>query len=233
MTAIEVTDVNVARELMGDKLPSKGPLPAAWWLTTDPGQLDAFDRWAKDYAAHVERIGELAATIGLTAEDAYISSFGRRTDLVGFRVPVAMTYWQGHPDAQPVPEGWRIHRQTATPKLVPARKTKALREGPVCRAFAAVERFPNVRAYLSGIPTDLYLEDRGWGGGTMYAVNYRRGEACVWAYCGGDPDRQTEEQTRRKGFEVDETVWSRMPLSVLAKLMEEKAERLAAAEASA
>ncbi|QGH78475.1 hypothetical protein SEA_BEAGLEBOX_54 [Mycobacterium phage Beaglebox] len=46
----------------------------------------------------------------------------------------------------------------------------------------------------------------------------------MWAYSGGDPDRQLTDD--RRAFKVAAIVWTRMPLSTLAKLMEEKAERL-------
>ncbi|MBV9869115.1 MAG: hypothetical protein JO214_00590 [Frankiaceae bacterium] len=220
---MDLTDLDTARELMGDGIPSKGGLPAAWWLSADADMIAAFDRWLADYKAHVEKIGELAATIGLTAEDGYISTWGKRTDLMGFRVPT-IALGIGSP---PPPAGWRIDRQSSTPRLVPSRKTKADREGPVAVAFRKVSRLPNVRNYVTGLPDSLYLDDRGWGG-TEYPVHYRRGEACVWAYCGGDPDRQSEDQKKRREFSHDADLWTRMPLSVLAKLQEEKAERIEA-----
>ena len=224
---MDLTDLDTARELMGDSIPSKGGLPAAWWMTVQEFQLEAFDHWLADYREHAEKIGELAATLGLTAEDGYISTWGKRTDLMGFRPPSAMELWPGHPDHQPVPEGWRIDRQSGNHRLVPSRKTKALREGPVAKAFKKVARLPNVRSYVTGLPDTLYLDDRGMGG-TMYPVHYRRGDRCLWAYCGGDPDRLSDDEKKRRAFDVDEAIWTRMPLSVLAKLQEEKAERIEA-----
>ncbi|AHG23756.1 hypothetical protein PBI_DONOVAN_52 [Mycobacterium phage Donovan] len=229
MTAIDYDNLDVVRPLIGDGVPSKSTLPAVWWLTTDPRQVDAFDTWLADYKAHVEKVGELAKSLGLDgAEDAYMWSGGTSSVITGFRVPTFMGHWNTeHPDYRPIPSGWRIDKKENL--LVPSRKTKADRESQANKDFGAIKRVPNVRAYMSGLPTEIALDDRSFGG-TIYAVNYRRGENCVWAYSGGDPDRQPE---KRANAEIDTSVWHRMKLSILAALMEEKAERAKAEEVGA
>ncbi|MES5383893.1 hypothetical protein ABVN64_30310 [Mycolicibacterium conceptionense] len=216
MTAIDYNDIDVARTLLGDTVPTKGGLPAAWWITTNPDLIAAFDRYRGDFESGREGVERLAQSIGLTADDALITTWGNISELTGFNAPTRMRYWSGHPDHQPVPEGWRLDKKTD--RLVPSRKTKADRESEVNKAFAAVKKIPNVRAYMKGLPTEIYLDDRDFGG-TIYGVNYRRGAECVWAYSGGDPDRQSESD--RRHAVIDTSIWHRMKLSVLMALREE------------
>lgn len=224
MTAIDYDNLDVARALVGDRVPSKSALPAVWWLTADPNQIDAYDRWQADYDAHREKVDAFAKSLGLDgADSAFMWSHGTATVLTGFNAPTAMRYWSGHPEHQPVPEGWRLDKKTDC--LVPSRKTKADRESQANKDFDALKRVPNVGAYMSGLPAEISLDDRDFGG-TIYWIRYRRGENCVWAYSGGDPDRQPE---KRANTQIDTSVWHRMKLSILAALMEEKAERQAAA----
>ncbi|MDV7194767.1 hypothetical protein [Mycolicibacterium fortuitum] len=220
MTAIDYNDLDVARALVGDRVPSKSALPAVWWLTADPNQIDAYDRWQADFDARREGVERLAQSIGLTANDAVMTTWGEHSELTGFNAPTRMRYWEGHPDHQPVPEGWRLDKKAD--RLVPSRKTKSDRESDANKAFAAVKRIPNVRSYMTGLPSEIYLDDREFGG-TIYGVNYRRGESCLWAYSGGDPDRQSGDE--RRHAVIDTSVWHRMKLSILAALMEEKADR--------
>ena len=197
MTAIDYNDLDVARALVGDRVPSKSALPAVWWLTTDPDQIDAYDRWEVDYNAHLERVRALADSIGLELTDTYISTFAKSSTILGFRVPARMEYRRpGDPDYLPVPQGWRIDSKQG--RLVPSRKTKADRESQANKDFAAISDVPNVRNYVTGLPDSIYLEDRDFGG-TMYAVNFRRGESCLWAYSGGDPDRQSGSERLARG----------------------------------
>ncbi|GAS98777.1 uncharacterized protein RMCC_5742, partial [Mycolicibacterium canariasense] len=206
-----------ARDLIGgDRIPT-GAIPAAWWITTDPDQLAAYDRWSADFDAHREQIEALAATIGRTADDAYFTVFGDRSVLTGFSVPREMTYWHEHPDHLPVPEGWRIDRKTD--RLVPSRRTKADRESQANKDFAAVASIPNVRTYVSGLPNEVYIENRDMGG-TVYGTQYRRGVACVMAFKGGDPDR-TPERKRWDDTKVNTNVWHRQRISVLVALRED------------
>lgn len=225
MTAIDYDDLDVARALVGDRVPSKSALPAAWWLTADPNQLDAYDQWLSDYDAHREKVDAFAKSLGLDgADSACVWSHGTGSMLLGFAAPTFMGHWNTElPDYRPIPAGWRIDKKNDT--LVPSRKTKADRESQANKDFDALKRVPNVGAYMSGLPTEISLDDRDFGG-TIYWIRYRRGENCVWAYSGGDPDRQPE---KRANTQIDTSVWHRMKLSILAALMEEKAERQAAA----
>lgn len=221
MTAIDYNDLDVARALVGDRVPSKSALPAAWWLTADPNQIDAYDRWLADYDAHRDKVDAFAKSLGLDGSDsALIWSFGTASELTGFTKPYNMGHWDtSRPDYRPIPEGWRFDKKRDA--LVPSRRTKADRESQANKDFDALLKVPNVASYMTGLPSDISLDDRDFGG-TIYGVRYRRGENCVWAYSGGDPDRQPE---KRANNAIDTTVWHRMKLSVLAALMEEKADR--------
>ncbi|AVO24905.1 hypothetical protein SEA_DOESNTMATTER_53 [Mycobacterium phage DoesntMatter] len=222
MTAV---DLDTARQLIGDGVPSTGALPAAWWISTDPEIIEAYDRWQLDYEAHRERIDVFVREMfgGTGAEDAMMWSHGTRSVISGFTPPRPMTYWSGHPDYRPPPTGWRVDSKSHL--LVPSRKTKADRESDANKVFSELKQVPNLGTYMFGLSPELFLDDRGWGG-TVYYTRYRRGDNCVWAYSGGDPDRQLTDD--RREFKVAATVWTRMPLSTLATLMEEKAERIKA-----
>lgn len=225
MTAIDYNDLDAARALVGDRVPSKSALPAVWWLTADPNQIDAYDRWLADYDAHREKTDAFAKSLGLKgADSALIWSNGWASTLAGFSVPTFMGHWNTeHPDYQPIPPGWRIDKKQNA--LVPSRRTKADRESQANKDFGTLMNVPHLGTYMSGLPAEISLDDREFGG-TIYWVRYRRGENCVWAYSGGDPDRQPE---KRANNAINTSVWHRMKLSILAALMEEKAERQAAA----
>jgi hypothetical protein len=199
-----------------DRVPVKGPVPAVWWITVNPDQLDAFDRFKADYAIHLDKVDALAKTLGLNTAAGRTSSWAGKTWLTGFDAPQGMYFWPSHPDHIPVPDGWRLDRKKD--RLVPSRKTKADRESQVNKDFAAVEKIPDVQAYVTGLPTTgIYIEDRGFGGGTIYTIHYWRGRNCVAAYTGGDPDRCTDE------LNIDTAIWHRQKLSALVALREQAA----------
>lgn len=203
-----------ARELFGERIPKIGnAVPAAWWITVDQEQQDAYDRWVNDYEAHRTNIETLAQTIGLHAEDAYYSAWGKSSSLTGFRVPRYMgdSWYKDKPEYRPVPDGWRIDRKND--RLVPSRKTKADRESQANKDFSAAKSIPNVAAYITGMPTEIHLDDRDFGG-TMYRVQYRRGDRCLAAFSGGDPDRQPEKRMN----DAIGPHWQRQKLSVLLAL---------------
>lgn len=192
-----------------------GSVPAAWWITTNPGQLEAYDRWAADYGDAHKKAVALAKSLGLTADDIYATGWGKRTELTGFRPTHAMTLWPGHRDHQPVPEGWRIDPKLE--RLMPKRKTKADRESQANKDFAAIRAVPCVHAYLTGLPTEIFIEDRAFGAGTVYRTQYLRGAQCVMAYSGGDPERS------QHAIDIDESVWHRQKLSALIAMREDAA----------
>jgi hypothetical protein len=200
-------------ELIGpDKIPVKGTLPAAWWISTDPEILAAYDRWKIDYRAHLAEVDEFGASIGLEPGAGLISGWGISADFVGFQPPHRMFVYG--PDRIPVPPGWRIDSKSH--RLVPVRKTKADRENFINARFKQLRKVPEIRAYMHGMPTELLL-DHGFSG-MIYQVNYHRGDACVWAYLGGDPDRA--DPSSRRHFDVDEDLWHRQKLSSLMLLRE-------------
>lgn len=203
-------------KLIGPKIPT-GAIPAAWWITTDPAQLAAYDSWKADYKAHADKIAALAESIGLKLEDSFHTSYDKTSILTGFRVPVGMKYWAGAPGHIAVPPGWRVDRKAD--RLVPSRRTRADRASEVNKAFAAVRRIPDVHAYLTGMPNQIYLDDRDFGG-TIYHVQYRRGANCVMAFSGGDPDRSPDKK-RFNNDEIDPKIWHRQKLSTLIALRED------------
>lgn len=207
-----MSTLNLDAIIGADKVPNfRGRIPAAWWITTDPAQLDAYDQWAADRDASHAKIRALEESLGLPDGSGRISSFAGSTVLVGFVPTREMTFWSGHPDAAPVPTGWRIDSKKNY--LVPVRRTKKDRENQVNKDFAAVQRVPDVGAYLSGMPDFISLNDRQEGG-TWYGIQYRRGNACVMAFCGGDPIRADEP------VKIDESVWQQQKLSALLTLVE-------------
>lgn len=202
------------RAMVG-KVPERG-MPAVWWVTTDPAQIAAYEQWKTDYEAHVERIQALADSIGVDVKAARLMEWGKTSELTGFVAPYEMRLWPGNEKYRPVPQGWRLDKKND--RLVPSRKTKADRESQANKDFAACKKIPALHAYLSGLPSEIYLDDRDMGG-TMYRVNFRRGESCVWAYCGGDPDRSPDARSEP----IDTEVWHRQKLSALIALREEQA----------
>lgn len=191
-----------ARELIGNNVPA-GSVPAAWWITTDPEQLAAYDRWSADYEARRLEILALAESIGADVTDARMWSGFGTTTLSGFAPPAFMGHWDTeHPQYRPVPDGWRIDKKQNL--LRPARRTKADRESQINKDFNAVARIPDLCTYMTGMPGEIEL--RHPGGSRVYFVQYRRGDSCVMAFSGGDPDRQSTEH--RKAV-IDETVWHR------------------------
>lgn len=209
--------IDELRRMVG-KVPT-GAIPAAWWITTESEQIAAYDRWVVDYDDHRHKIESLAATIGLTANDAFYMAYSDVSRLTGFAVPHGMNLWPSNKDHIPVPAGWRIDKKTD--RLVPSRKTKADRESQANKDFAAVAKIPNVSAYMTGLPNEIYVENRDMGG-TIYRTQYRRGDECVMAFSGGDPDR-TPERKRWDTTDVDANTWHRQRISVLVALREEQA----------
>lgn len=195
------------------KIPTGGGTPAAWWVATDPTQLNAYDEWQSDHRLRRDEIEKLAQSIGLGVETAMITSWHDRTELTGFSAPNGMYYYAGHPEHVAVPNGWRLDRKRDV--VVPSRRTKSDRESAINVAFNAVKNIPNVRAYVTGLPTEIYLDDRNFGG-TSYGMQYRRGAKCVMAFCNADPDRSPDSRAQP----VDESLWHRQKLSAFLLLRE-------------
>ncbi|MDJ0010144.1 hypothetical protein [Gordonia alkanivorans] len=197
-----MSTVEEVRELIGDKLPGGG-VPAAWWITTDAEVLRLFDKWSTAEHEYQNRIADLGEELGCERW----ASYGFGGGLAGFMPPKGMGRWEGHPDYKPVPAGWRIDSKSGY--LVPSRRTKADRESDANKRFTELKRAPQLET--PGMPTDLWLGSR------IYGVSIRRGDSCVMAFCGGDPDRAES----RREFEVDESIWERLPLSTFHLLREE------------
>lgn len=190
------------RDLVGDKLPTGG-IPAAWWIATDAGVVEKFDQWSALEFEHQNAVASLGESLGCKR---WMAS-GRGGDVMGFVPPSGMGTWESHPDYQPVPAHWRIDSKSGY--LVPSRKTKADRESDAAKQFAAIQRAPDLET--PGMPRDLWIP------GHIYGVSIRRGESCVMAFCGGDPDRAEG----RNEFVVDESIWERLPLSIFHLLRED------------
>ncbi|AXH49014.1 hypothetical protein SEA_CRATER_55 [Gordonia phage Crater] len=194
--------VDEVRTLIGDKLPGGG-VPASWWITTDAEVLRLFDEWSTAEFEYQNRVANLGEELGC---ERWMCS-GHGGSLMGFVPPTGMGTWESHPEFKPVPTGWRIDSKTRY--LVPGRRTKADRESAANKRFADLKHAPQLST--PGMPQELWLP------GAVYGVSIRRGEACVMAFCGGDPDRAES----RREFEVDESIWERLPLSTFHLLREE------------
>ena len=207
--------VDELRELIGE-VPTWRKMPAAWWVTTDPGQIEAIDRYGADFEKRRAEIAEFAATLGLKDTDAMMFTGFGSAELTGFNPPQAMTFWKGHPDYRPPPAGWRIDSKKGY--LVPSRRTKADRESQVNKDFAAVRKIPHIAKYMSGLPNEIHIEDRDFGG-TIYSTSYRRGANCVMAFSGADPERAGPHHFDKVTINTD--IWHRQKLSALLALREE------------
>lgn len=198
-----MTEYERIHALVGDKIPGGG-IPAAWWISTDTDVMRLFDEWAVADEAHHRKVAALAEELGCTQWMG-----GRRGHgISGFVPPKAMTLYGEHPDKQPVPEGWRIDSKSGW--LLPSRRTKKDRESHASKRFRELQHAPQLST--PGMPQDLWLP------GYVYGVTVMRGESCVMAFCGGDPDR-----AERREFIVDDTMWERLSLSVFHLLREAKA----------
>ncbi|MGU3650641.1 hypothetical protein [Mycolicibacterium sp. A43C] len=205
--------VDELAKLIGDRIPT-GTVPAAWWITTDPDQLAAYDRWIADYDARREDIKRLADTLGVDVTDARTWHGFGSTSLLGFTPPPYMGHWNTElPEHRPIPDGWRIDKKKNL--LVPSRRTKADRDSQANRDFNAVARIPHLTKYLTGMAGEIEIDHPG--GGRIYFTGYTRGEQCVLALSGGDPDRQSGE--RRKA-EIDTSIWHRQRVATLVALRE-------------
>ncbi|MCF3939942.1 hypothetical protein [Gordonia tangerina] len=181
-------------KLIGDKLPGGG-VPAAWWISTDDEVIRLFDEWSDAEFKHQKKVADLGDELG--CERWFTSGMGGA--LRGFDPPRGMGKWKNHPDYKPVPEGWRIDSKSGY--LVPSRKTKADRESDANKRFDELRASPQLST--PGMPSEMWLP------GHIYGTNIRRGEACLMAFSGGDPDRLEG----RREFVVDANLWTRLPLS--------------------
>ncbi|QRI45249.1 hypothetical protein SEA_ENNEA_13 [Gordonia phage Ennea] len=205
-------------ELIGlDKFPDFRGIPAAWWITTSTLQLAAWERYQADRDEWFERARALTQKLGLGDEGVLVSSFGKRTDVVGIKPSEEMrrSEWRG---PSLVPEGWRIDSKSGY--LRPKRKTKADRESQANKDLAAIQRVPDSAAYIKGLPEYLQLDDGPGLSGHLYPFNVRKGEKCLMAFCAGDPDRAEKSRDHKIA-----DWWERQPLSTMHALRERKVER--------
>ncbi|WGH20792.1 hypothetical protein QLT00_gp09 [Gordonia phage Commandaria] len=204
-------------ELIGiDSFPDFRGVPAAWWITIDDDQLAAWERYETDRNEWFTRAQKLVKSLGLD-EGVMISSFGKRTDVVGIKPSEEMrrSEWRG---PSLVPEGWRIDSKKGY--LLPKRRTKADRDSQANKDFAAIVRVPDSAAYITGLPEYLQLDDGPGLSGHLYPFNVRKGEKCVMAFCAGDPDRAEKSRDHK----IAEW-WERQPLSTMHALRERKQAR--------
>lgn len=210
--------VDQLEELIGiDNFPNFHGVPAAWWITTDADQLAAWERYRADRNEWFERARALTQKLGLGDKGVMVSSFGKRTDVVGIQPSSEMrkSDWYG---PSLVPEGWRIDSKSG--HLKPKRKTKADRESQASKDFASIQRVPDSAAYIKGLPDYLQLDDGPGMSGHLYPFQVRKGEKCLMAFCGGDPDRAEKSRDHK----IAEW-WERQPLSAMHALRERKGSR--------
>ncbi|AVD99754.1 hypothetical protein SEA_FLAPPER_9 [Gordonia phage Flapper] len=203
-------------ELVGglDKIPPMRGLAAAWWITTSQKQLDHWARYSARRQEWYDRCQALLDRMGLD-QGVMVSSFGKRTDVVGIQPTQEMRTadWRGTPGV--IPEGWRIDSKKGY--LLPKRRTKADRESQANKDFHAIQRVPDSGAFVEGLPEIISIDDRADGGGHWYGFDIRAGEKCLMAFCGGDPDRSSEQRKPHIA-----PWWERQKISVLAELRERK-----------
>ncbi|WP_336792985.1 hypothetical protein [Gordonia malaquae] len=182
-----------------------GDVPAAWWITTAPVEIAAYDLYRLKYADYFDnRLKPLMDELGVDTARTWRSPRG--TSLKGFSVPRGMGTWPSHPDYRPVPDGWRIDKQNNL--LVPIRRTKADRDSAANRIMKDLHAVPSAERVMSGLARELHLP------GHLYWPHYLRGTASIIAYVGGDPDRADVP------YEVDESIWTRRTVAEWRELQE-------------
>ncbi|WAA19638.1 hypothetical protein SEA_DALILPOP_11 [Gordonia phage Dalilpop] len=204
-------------ELVGglDKIPNMRGLAAAWWITASKTQLDHWSRYSARRNEWYDRCKVLLAEMGLD-DGVMVSSFGKHTDVVGIQPSQEMRKadWRGTEGV--IPEGWRIDSKSGY--LLPKRRTKKDRESKANKDFASIRKVPDSAAFVEGLPDIVSIDDRPDGGGHWYGFDIRAGEKCLMAFCGGDPDRSSEQRKPEIA-----PWWDRQKISVLAELRERKA----------
>ncbi|QOP66671.1 hypothetical protein SEA_GROOTJR_12 [Gordonia phage GrootJr] len=210
--------VEQLEDLIGlDNFPEFHGVPAAWWITTDADQIARWESYKADRNEWFERARALTQKLGLGDEGVMVSSFGKQTNVVGIQPSQEMrkSEWRG---PSLVPEGWRIDSKSGY--LKPKRKTKADRESQASKDFESIYRVPDSAAYIKGLPEYLQLDDGPGLSGHLYPFNTRKGEKCLMAFCGGDPDRAEKSRDHKIA-----DWWERQPLSAMHALRERRVER--------
>lgn len=136
-------------------------------------------------------------------------------------LPVKYVGWgdellTGIKHVEPIPEGWRLHKQG---HLVPFKSKK---EG---KAFAKqideMNPAPNVRKALTGMPPGAMI---GMGYESP-GVQLRENGSALYVRWSGEP---TDTSWNKEGSDLDLTIWERVPLSRYYAVVESEPEEVSA-----
>lgn len=193
--------------MLGDMPP--GDDPAAWWSSTHPEVIAAYERYRADAKAWADGMATLLEISGLPPNSRY-RSLGADT-LTGVLAPPNM----GTP-----PRWWRKDTENV---LIPRKRTRAEKASQVNRLFSNLRAIPRAVDYLPGLPDTLWTWNRA------YPVHVRRSvvhspDAAVCAFVGHNPDEADPP------FVPDER-WTRMKISTFHLLRERQAARAVTGEA--
>jgi hypothetical protein len=194
------SEVSVVKELPPQTLKSlsdtlgtmpAGQIPVAWWSSTHPEVIKAYEDFDRDIRRWRQKLGELLALSGLPADTRL---FHRGSDtMIGFTVP-----------PQGAPEGWRVDKGN---HLVPRQRTKAEREGQIFTRFKELQPIPRAVDYLPGMPHTLWMDDR------VFFPQVFRPAIAVLVFIMGNPAKAAEP------FIVGEQ-WTEMKMSTFHLLRE-------------
>jgi hypothetical protein len=195
--------VSELAEVLGPLPP--GDTPAAWWYSTSPKVVEAYQLWEKDHRSWRNRIAKLYKISGFPhpyksrkyKRGNEIRIAGIASDhLVGLYPPPGM----GDP-----PRWWRLDR---TGILVPRRYTVAEKNSEVSKLFKQCQQIPIPAKYCPGIPATLWIPSPTPGGPThAFPVQLRRPGEAVLAFVGWPPAGATPP------FEPDPELWEPLKLS--------------------
>jgi hypothetical protein len=175
-----------------------GDTPAAWYASTEPEVLKAYQDFKDDHAAWRTRMATLVEVSGLPPSDPpetlIVTGLGSEY-LIGLKPTQSLTR---------TPRWWRVDHQG---NLVPRRRTMAEKNSAVNLAFQAARRIPRAVDYMDGLPNAL------WAFNVAYPVHIRKPARAVLVFLGYDPDRADPP------FEVGE-MWTRMKMSTFHMLLE-------------
>ena len=183
-------------ELVGT-LPA-GDVPTAWYLSTHPEVLDAYQKFQVDHKAWRDRFAELCECAGLTAGKVKMSTYGGESLRGLYDKPTKDLRW------------WRLTKDGI---WTPRKRTKAEKNSVIAQRFRAAAVIPCAVSYLPGMPHSLWLPGPEMAT-TVYPVHVRKSGEAVVVFLGAEPEDATEFP-----FEVGPQ-WSRMKLSTYHALKE-------------
>lgn len=169
-----------------------GDVPAAWWSSTHVDVLKGYDRYKVQLAKWQSGYKELLNTLGLPPNSQYVAH--ARVRFAGIVPPTGV----------PAPRWMRLDKDGY---LVPRKRTKAEKGGPIQLAYEELQEIPQAIEYLPGISDSIHIE------GQIYPIQVRQPGKAVLAFSAVSPEDGAED------FAVGPQ-WSRMKLSTFHLLRE-------------